>query len=69
MLLYDSVLDLNLLLIEFCYEAGTEVYQEKLVEAVAHYLQASLLVLDSTVLSPHVSKLSSPSLIFVVLPL
>ncbi|KAG6542138.1 hypothetical protein Mapa_016490 [Marchantia paleacea] len=33
--------------------AGTEVYQEKLVEAVAHYLQASLLVLDSTALSPH----------------
>ncbi|KAL2623524.1 hypothetical protein R1flu_003729 [Riccia fluitans] len=33
--------------------AGTEIYQEKLVEAVARYLQASLLVLDSTVLSPH----------------
>ncbi|KAL3690651.1 hypothetical protein R1sor_004302 [Riccia sorocarpa] len=33
--------------------AGTEIYQEKLVEAVARYLQASLLVLDSTTLSPH----------------
>ncbi|KAG0588419.1 hypothetical protein KC19_2G241400 [Ceratodon purpureus] len=33
--------------------AGSEVYQEKLVEAVAKHLKASLLVLDSTVLSPH----------------
>ncbi|XP_024376047.1 uncharacterized protein [Physcomitrium patens] len=33
--------------------AGSELYQEKLVEAVAKHLKASLLVLDSTVLSPH----------------
>jgi SpoVK/Ycf46/Vps4 family AAA+-type ATPase len=33
--------------------AGSEVYQEKLVEALAKHLKASLLVLDSTILSPH----------------
>lgn len=34
--------------------SGSELYQEKLVEALAKHLKASLLVLDSTVLSPHV---------------
>ncbi|XP_073396851.1 uncharacterized protein [Physcomitrium patens] len=32
---------------------GTLLYQERLVEALAHHLQAPLLVLDSTSLAPH----------------
>ncbi|CAM6095308.1 unnamed protein product [Calypogeia fissa] len=34
-------------------QPGTELYQEKLVVAIARELQASLLIIDSTVLSPH----------------
>ncbi|KAH9544444.1 hypothetical protein CY35_13G120300 [Sphagnum magellanicum] len=33
--------------------AGTELYQERMVEALAHHLKASLLVLDSCALAPH----------------
>ncbi|CAM6029836.1 unnamed protein product [Sphagnum balticum] len=33
--------------------AGTELYQERMVEALARHLKASLLVLDSCALAPH----------------
>jgi hypothetical protein len=38
----------------FCfYNAGTELYRERLVKALAHELRVPLLVLDSSVLAPY----------------
>jgi hypothetical protein len=36
------------------FNAGTELYRERLVRAFAHELQVPLLVLDSSVLAPYV---------------
>lgn len=36
-------------------DAGTELYRERFVRAMAHDLQVPLLVLDSSVLAPYVS--------------
>ena len=37
-----------------CYNAGTELYRERFVRALANELCAPLLVLDSSVLAPYV---------------
>ena len=37
-----------------CYNAGTELYRERFVRALANGLCAPLLVLDSSVLAPYV---------------
>ena len=36
--------------------AGTELYRERLVRALAHELRVPLLVLDSSVLAPYVRQ-------------
>jgi hypothetical protein len=36
------------------FNAGTELYRERLVRALAHVLRVPLLVLDSSVLAPYV---------------
>lgn len=42
-------------MLDFKNSTGTELYQERMVEALVHHLKASLLVLDSCALAPHVS--------------
>jgi len=37
-----------------CYNAGTKLYRERFVRALANELCAPLLVLDSSVLAPYV---------------
>ena len=37
-----------------CLSAGTELYRERLVRALAQDLKVPLLVLDSSVLAPYV---------------
>lgn len=40
----------------FLFSAGTELYRERLVRALARDLQVPLLVLDSNILAPYVSS-------------